>query len=137
MKWLLVLALLGLAVPAHAATVCVILENNIVTSQVPCGESTNPPSVEIDTTDSRWVAALLANARRNKQELLDIQFQTRFDLIKFIQQGTATNVTGTQVGNFLASTTNNYRSLKASIATAATPAAVNAIDITAGWPANP
>ena len=60
-----------------------------------------------------------------------------FDLAKFIRGGTATGITAAQVGTFLATITNNYRTLRASIANAANVAAVNAVNIAAGWPANP
>ena len=71
------------------------------------------------------------------QAKLDAEFDANFDLAKFIRGGTSTSITATNVGNFLAQITNNYRSLRASIANATTVAAVQAISITSGWPANP
>lgn len=75
--------------------------------------------------------------QRQQQASLDALFDARFDLAKFIRGGTVTTITATNVGNFLAQITNNYRSLRASIAAATTVAAVQAIDVTTGWPANP
>lgn len=71
------------------------------------------------------------------QTHLDAEFDQHFDLAKFIRGGTVTTVTATNVGSFLAQITNNYRSLRAQIAAAATVAAVQAISITSGWPSNP
>ena len=82
-------------------------------------------------------AAQLAWIKAQKQAALDAAFDTNFDLAKFIRGGTATTITATNVGNFLATITNNYRALRASIASAATVAAVNAININSGWPSNP
>jgi hypothetical protein len=72
-----------------------------------------------------------------KQQALDSLFDARFDLTAFIREGTATNVTANNVGSFLAAITNNYRTLRAQIAAAASISVLNAIDITAGWPNNP
>ena len=71
------------------------------------------------------------------QTKLDAEFDANFDLAKFIRGGTVTTVTAANVGNFLAQITNNYRSLRAQIAAAATVAAVQAINIASGWPSNP
>ena len=79
----------------------------------------------------------LAYYRSAQQALLDAEFDQHFDLAKFIRGGTVTTVTATNVGNFLAQITNNYRSLRAQIAAAATVAAVQAINIASGWPSNP
>jgi hypothetical protein len=72
----------------------------------------------------------------NKKAALDTYFTTYFDLTEFIMQGTV-QVSATNVGNFIAQITNNYRSLKSQIANAANMTALNAIDITKGWPNNP
>ena len=61
----------------------------------------------------------------------------RINLFVMIQGGTVTNLTGAQVGTFLAAVSNNYRTLVAQINAATTVAQVNAINIGAGWPANP
>ena len=72
-----------------------------------------------------------------KQAALDINLNNNFNLVAFIRAGTATPVTGTQVGNFLATITSNYRNLRAQIAAATTVAQVNAINVNSGWPSNP
>ena len=82
-------------------------------------------------------ATELAYHKVQAQTALDAAFNANFDLAAFIRAGTATGITATQVGTFLATITNNYRSLRAAIANAATVAAVNAVNIAAGWPANP
>lgn len=81
-------------------------------------------------------AATLPELKYIKQTALDTEFDDNFDIPAFIRGGTAT-VTAANVGNFIAQITNNYRTLRAQIAAAATPTALNAIDITSGWPANP
>lgn len=81
-------------------------------------------------------AAELAQHKAAKQAALDALFDANFDLAKFIRGGTASAITGANVSAFLATITNNYRSLRASIAAAATVAAVDAINVSAGWPAN-
>jgi hypothetical protein len=82
-------------------------------------------------------AAELAFHKAAKQTALDALFDAQFDLAKFIRAGTSTTITATNVGTFLATITNNYRSLRASIAAAGTAAAVDAINVAGGWPANP
>lgn len=79
----------------------------------------------------------IADYRAAKQAQLDALFDAKFDLAKFIRAGTATAVTAANIGTFLAQITNNYRTLRASIAGAASVSAVNAIDATSGWPSNP
>ena len=81
-------------------------------------------------------AAELAFHKAQQQELLDAEFNANFDLAAFIRNGTATGITAAQVGTFLATITNNYRTLRASIAAATTVAQVQATNIAAGWPAN-
>lgn len=82
-------------------------------------------------------AAELAYHKFQKQQALDDAFDQHFDLAKFIRGGTATNVTAVNVGTFLATITNNYRTLRTNISGAANVAAVDAINILSGWPANP
>jgi hypothetical protein len=72
-----------------------------------------------------------------KQAELDAFFDQFFDFDQFIRTGTATSVTATQVGNFLAQITNNYRTLRASIKNASSVAVVEAINVQSGWPNNP
>jgi hypothetical protein len=82
-------------------------------------------------------AAELTWHKAQRQEQLDNLLDNNFDLKAFIRAGTATNVTGTNIGNFLATINNNYRTKRAAIAAAATVAAVAAVAINAGWPNNP
>lgn len=82
-------------------------------------------------------ASQLAWSKTQKQVTLDALFDANFDLAKFIRGGAATNITAANVGTFLATITNNYRSLRASIAAAANLTALNAININSGWPSNP
>lgn len=95
------------------------------------------PTVTVTISAYVGSAAQLAYTKAQKQTALDAAFDTNFDLTKFIRGGTATNITAANVGTFLATITNNYRSLRASIANAANVAAVNAININSGWPVNP
>lgn len=63
--------------------------------------------------------------------------QNYLNLANFVDGGSSTGVTGTNVGSFLASLTNNYRTKKQAIQNASTSAQVWAVDFTTGWPANP
>lgn len=76
-------------------------------------------------------------SKAQKQAALDALFDANFDLAKFIRGGTSTSITATNVGTFLATITNNYRSLRAQISTASTLAILNGINISSGWPSNP
>lgn len=82
-------------------------------------------------------AAQLAYAKAQKQAALDTLLDNNFDLKAFIRAGTASNIALGAVDAFLRAIANNYRSKRTSIAGAANVAAVTAIDVTAGWPANP
>lgn len=82
-------------------------------------------------------SAQLAFNKAQKQATLDALFDANFDLAKFIRGGNATGITAANVGSFLATITNNYRTLRASIANAADLTALNAINLNSGWPANP
>ncbi len=75
--------------------------------------------------------------KTKQQAALDAVFDANFDLAKFIRGGTITTITATNIGTFLATITNNYRTLRANIAAAASVAAVQAININSGWPSNP
>ena len=75
--------------------------------------------------------------QQQKQSALDILFNEHFDLAAFIRNGTVIGITATQVGTFLATIVNNYRTLRANIAAATSLAQVQAIDVTKGWPSNP
>lgn len=82
-------------------------------------------------------AAELAYHKAIQQAALDAIFSANFDLAAFIRSGTTVGITGVQVGTFLATITNNYRTLRAAIANATTVAQISAINVTAGWPNNP
>ena len=97
----------------------------------------NAAAVQAITSSYVGSATELAFHKVQAQAVLDATFNASFDLAAFIRAGTAVAITGTQVGTFLATITNNYRTLRASIANAATVAAVNAINPSSGWPANP
>jgi hypothetical protein len=71
------------------------------------------------------------------QTALDALLDNNFDLKAFIRAGTSTAVTAANVGTFLATIVDNYRSLRASIAAATTMAQLQAININSGWPNNP
>ncbi len=79
----------------------------------------------------------LETARNNKQQALDDLLDGNFDLKAFIRAGTSATITAANVGSFLATITNNYRSLRAQIAAAASVSAINAINFNSGWPNNP
>lgn len=79
----------------------------------------------------------LAYWQAQKQAQLDAFYAANINLDAFIRGGTVTGVTATQVGTFLAQIVNNYRTLRASIAAAASISAVNAVNVQSGWPSNP
>ena len=79
----------------------------------------------------------LSFVKNLKQAELDAFAGSHFGLINFVVDGTITNTTGTQVGNFLSSGTNNYRTIRNNISNAPDVATVNAINVKNGWPANP
>lgn len=54
MKWLILALSVLWAISTQAATVCVHLENNIVTSLANCGDQDSPAPTSIDTTDVRY-----------------------------------------------------------------------------------
>jgi hypothetical protein len=74
-----------------------------------------------------------------RQRLADnYSYMTQFvNWVNFFDGGTITTVTAANVGSFIASAINNYRTKKASINAATTSAQVIAIDVTTGYPANP
>lgn len=95
------------------------------------------PTVTATIASYSGSATELAYHKAQKQAALDAEFDANFDLADFIRGGTATNVTAANVGTFLATIINNYRTLRASIANATNVAAVDAINIASGWPNNP
>ena len=97
----------------------------------------DPVAVQAIISTYSGSASELAWWKAQHQAALDELFNANFDLAKFIRAGTATGITAQNVGNFLVTITNNYRTLRADIAAATTVAGVQAIVITSGWPANP
>ena len=82
-------------------------------------------------------ATELADAKATKQAALDALLDQNFDFKAFIRAGTATGITGANIGTFLATITNNYRTLRSAIASASTVQNVQAVNINSGWPNNP
>lgn len=82
-------------------------------------------------------AAQLAYHKAQKQAALDTFFNANFDFLQIVHGGTSSNVSVGSFMSLLAGALNNYRSLRSSIANAANVAAVNAINVNSGWPANP
>lgn len=113
-------------------TITLVSESNKTLTQTLAAGSTQ---AQVDSAAASFFP--VADYQAAKQAQLDALFDIKFDLAKFIRAGTATTVTAANVGTFLSQITNNYRTLRASIAAAASVAAVNAIDVTAGWPSNP
>lgn len=72
-----------------------------------------------------------------RQTQLDTILTNNADVVKLVQAGQSSTTTGTGLAQFLSTSTNNYRSLRTQIASAATPAAVRAVPINTGWPNNP
>lgn len=79
----------------------------------------------------------LAYRKAQRIKRLDEAAIERIGLLAFIQAGTLTTVTGTQVANFIASAANNYRTIRQTINNAPSIAEVEAVVLTSGWPANP
>lgn len=127
--------ILALTVGQRAACIATLDDANIGFEFSVLGWASldNATAQGIIDTPGQWLVA----AKAQKQTVLDEQFDNKFDLAKFIRGGNSTTITANNVGTFLATITNNYRSLRASIAAAATVDAVVAIDLTAGWPGNP
>lgn len=95
------------------------------------------PSLLAAYTVAAAIPASVADLQALLQVALLALFTQNFNLAQFIINGTAATITATQVGTFLATITNNFRSLRASIAAATTVSQLNAININAGWPSNP
>jgi hypothetical protein len=104
----------------------------------PEGVYASDPNTVINTVNNySGSAAQLTWNKNNKQRDLDNYLDTHFDLLAFIRDGTVTTTTGVNVSNFLSNTVNNYRILRNNISNAPNVGAVNAIDVTQGWPSNP
>lgn len=76
-------------------------------------------------------------AKTRKQAALDKLLYDNFDFVKFIRAGSSTSITGNNIGNFLATITNNYRTKRAAITAATTQADLDAVNLATGWPNNP
>jgi hypothetical protein len=71
------------------------------------------------------------------QRQLDALLTVNLDFPGLVRAGSLTSVTGANIGTFLSTVCNNYRTLRASIAAATTVSQVQAININSGWPNNP
>ena len=68
---------------------------------------------------------------------LNAYFYTNYNFDTLIVSGTVSTLTAAQVSAFIAAVINNYRGIRAAINNAVTVPAVRAINVKAGWPANP
>ncbi len=131
--------------PNPAAGIFLACENALVAAGFSPFVSLAPDGVHVsdvstvNTTLASYVgsATQLSYNKAQKQAALDALFDANFDLSKFIRGGSAATITSTNVGTFIATITNNYRALRASISGTSTLATLNAININSGWPSNP
>ena len=131
--------------PTPAAGLFEACENALLAAGFPATVSRRPDGVFVSdlATANGVIAAYVGGStelsynKAQKQIALDVLFDSNFDLAAFIRGGTSTAITATNVGNFLATITNNYRSLRAQIANAPTLAILNAVNVNSGWPSNP
>lgn len=86
---------------------------------------------------SNKASTILSIQQDIRQAELDKLLRNNADMVTLIQGGNSTTTTATTVATYLSNGTNNYRSLRAQIANAATPEAVRAVNINGGWPPNP
>lgn len=105
-----------------------------VTQLEPAGKTTAQISADYVTFQGTWPlawwqATQLANAYNYMNNFVNWP--------QFFDGGTLTTITAANVGNFLASAINNYRTIKKNIQNATTSAQVIVIDVTAGYPSNP
>ena len=127
---------LGIIDAVKAALVTAGFSPSIAIS--PSGISVSDITTALNAFNSYTGSASELQFWKNKQQAaLDALFDANFDLSKFIRGGTITTITATNVGTFLATITNNYRTLRTNIAAATTVALVQAININSGWPSNP
>ena len=116
-------------------TVLFVSEANPTVTQL---EAAGKTQAQIDadyaTFEATWPLAYWKTQRQADNFAF---LSTFFNFVNFIDGGTLTTLTGTQVGTFIASCANNYRTKKAAIAAATTSAQVLAIDVTTGYPSNP
>jgi len=97
-------------------------------------DTTNTQNVLSTYTGSATELTSVKDVR--KKALFDL-CDTQYDLRSLADGNTSPSLTSTNVGQYLASVGNNYRTLKANINAAANTAAVNAININTGWPTYP
>jgi hypothetical protein len=140
--FLIITIVAGLVSPAYASinyqgngTVLFVSDANPAVTQLEAAGKTQVQiAADYATFQATWP---LAWWQAQQQAANFAYLSTFFNFVNFIDGGTLTTLTGTQVGNFIASCANNYRSKKAAIAAATTSAQVIAIDVTSGYPANP
>lgn len=116
--------------------------NSNGTLTISCQSNSSTTTIAAGSTGAQITTAYqsiapVSEGQTDLQTQLDNLLDNNFDLVKFIRAGTSTTVTATNVGTFLATICDNYRTLRASIAAASTWAALNAININSGWPSNP
>jgi hydrogenase maturation factor len=116
--------------------------NHDGTLTIGCQSNSTTTTIAANSSQAQIQAAYqsiapFAECQRDVQAALDLLLDMNFDLKAFIRAGTSTTVTGTNVGTFLATICDNYRTIRASIAAATTLTQLNAININSGWPANP
>jgi hypothetical protein len=114
-----------------------IIVNIVESPTIPSNGGTAYPAVTGNESVGDSLLTVLWYVQQQKQAALDALLDNNFDLKAFIRGGTSTLISGVNVGVFLATIANNYRTLRASIANAGSVATVNAININSGWPANP
>jgi len=119
-----------------------IATNRDGTLTVSCSSNSQTVTLAAGSTYAQCLSAYatiapLSEGQAWLQAQLDDLLDNHFDLPKFIRAGTSTTVTATNVGTFLATIVDNYRTLRAQIAAATSFAQLNAININSGWPSNP
>lgn len=112
------------------------------TMTIGCQSNSTTTTIAANSTASQITTAYqsvapVSEGKSDLQTQLDAFLDQLMNFNAFIRAGTSTTVTGTNVGTFLATICNNYRTLRASITAATTWAGLNAININSGWPANP
>jgi hypothetical protein len=128
-------------IPGWPSPVAGVMES--LSSLMACSISPDGLHVADGSTATTFLNTYVGSAtelswnKTQKQIALDALLDNHFDLTAFIRAGTVTTLTATNIGTFLATISNNYRTLRASIAVAADLTTLNAININAGWPSNP
>lgn len=119
----------GSAIVAAIEAAGIVIENNNIGGW----QATDPVGAQA-IVDS--VAAWLPFHKKAKLEALSARYGEHFDHHKLAHAGAAP-VTPGGLSAHWAGAISNFRALKRRVENAATPGDVDAIDITAGWPANP